>query len=89
VAFDHPGFGLSTAAPGYGFTAAEHSAVADGFVKALDLRDVTVVVQDWGGPIGLGAAVRDPQPCGCATSHANPKLPPSWERRGGTATISG
>lgn len=61
VAFDHPGFGLSTAAPGYRFTAAEHSAVAQGFVQALDLRDITVVVQDWGGPIGLGAAARDPQ----------------------------
>lgn len=60
VAFDHPGFGLSTAAPGYGFTAAEHTAVAAAFVEALDLRDVTVIVQDWGGPIGLGAAVRDP-----------------------------
>ena len=61
VAFDHPGFGLSKAAPGYGFTAAEHSAVARSLVEALDLTDVTVIVQDWGGPIGLAAAVRDPQ----------------------------
>jgi haloalkane dehalogenase len=30
------------------------------FVDTLDLRDVTMIVQDWGGPIGLGAAVRDP-----------------------------
>jgi haloalkane dehalogenase len=60
VAPDYPGFGLSSARPRYGFTAAEHSAVVESFVSALDLRDVTVVVQDWGGPIGLGAAVRDP-----------------------------
>jgi haloalkane dehalogenase len=57
---DHPGFGLSQARAGYGFTAAEHAEVVRGFVEALDLRDVTPIVQDWGGPIGLGAAVRDP-----------------------------
>lgn len=60
VAVDHPGFGLSTPAPGYGFTAAEHSAVLRGFVAALGLADVTPIVQDWGGPIALGAAVADP-----------------------------
>ncbi len=61
VAPDLPGFGLSRAAPGYGYTAAEHSTVIESFVSALDLQEVTVLVQDWGGPIGLGAAVRDPQ----------------------------
>ncbi len=61
VAFDHPGFGLSTSAPGYGFTAAEHSAVAASFVEQLDLQEITIIVQDWAGPIGLGAAVQDPQ----------------------------
>jgi haloalkane dehalogenase len=60
VAIDYPGFGLSTAAPGYGFTAAEHSAVVASVVRRLDLTDVTVIAQDWAGPIGLGAAVRDP-----------------------------
>ena len=60
VALDYPGFGLSTAGPGYGYTAAEHAAVVTGFIEALDLRDYTPFVQDWGGPIGLGAAVRDP-----------------------------
>lgn len=60
IALDYPGFGLSTAAPGYGYTAAEHAEVVAGFVEALDLRDYTPFVQDWGGPIGLGAAVQDP-----------------------------
>ena len=30
-------------------------------VEELDLHDVTVVVHDWGGPIGLRAAVERPQ----------------------------
>ena len=30
-------------------------------VEELDLRDLTVVVQDWGGPIGLRLAVEQPQ----------------------------
>ena len=60
VALDYPGFGLSVAREGYGFTAAEQSAVVSQFVTALDLQAVTPVMQDWGGPIGIGAAVADP-----------------------------
>lgn len=61
IAPDLPGFGLSTAGPGFGFTAAEQSAVMSDFVAALDLSGITPVVQDWGGPVALGAAVRDPE----------------------------
>lgn len=60
VALDLPGFGLSTAAPGYRFTAAEHAEVLAAFVAKLDLRGITPIMQDWGGPTALGAAVRDP-----------------------------
>jgi haloalkane dehalogenase len=55
VALDYPGFGLSRAADGYGFTLAEHSAVVRAVVEALDLQDVVLVAHDWGGPIGVGA----------------------------------
>ncbi len=61
VAWDYPGFGLSEAAPGFGFTVAEHLAVAERFVETLDLRDVTPFVQDWGGAIGVGVATRHPE----------------------------
>ncbi len=61
IAPDLPGFGFSTAAPGYGFLPAEHSAVIAGFVEALDLRDITLMGHDWGGPIGLGVAGRQPE----------------------------
>jgi haloalkane dehalogenase len=56
VALDYPGFGLSTAAPGYGFLPAEHAAVVARFIDELALSDITLVVNDWGGPIGLSVA---------------------------------
>jgi haloalkane dehalogenase len=58
IAPDHPGFGLSRAAPGYGFTPAEHAAVLEKLIVELDLQNVTMMVQDWGGPIGFAAATR-------------------------------
>ena len=60
VAPDHPGFGLSRAAPSYGYTPREHAAVLEQFVQHLDLKDVTMMVQDWGGPIGFAVATRHP-----------------------------
>ncbi|MCB0917741.1 MAG: alpha/beta fold hydrolase [Actinobacteria bacterium] len=59
VALDYPGFGLSGARAGYGFTPQEHAAVVTSFVRELDLRDATPIVQDWGGPIGLSAVLAD------------------------------
>ena len=60
IALDLPGFGLSTAAPGYGFTPAEHADVVERFVLTLDLNDAAMMVQDWGGPIGFAVATRHP-----------------------------
>jgi haloalkane dehalogenase len=56
IAFDHPGFGLSTAPAGYRYLPDEHAAIAGAFVDALALQSFTPVVQDWGGPIGLTLA---------------------------------
>jgi haloalkane dehalogenase len=61
VAMDYPGYGMSDAPPGYGFTPEEHSRVLERFVDRLDLKDLTLMVQDWGGPIGLGLAGRRPE----------------------------
>ena len=60
IALDYPGFGLSTPAPGYRFLPEEHADVVTAFVDALDLNGVTLVGQDWGGPIGLAAVQRRP-----------------------------
>lgn len=61
VAPDYPGFGFSLAPDGYGYTPAEHAAVVEGLVGALDLSGVTLMGQDWGGPIGLWVAGRHPE----------------------------
>ncbi len=61
VALDYPGFGLSTASTGFGFTPREQSHVVEEFADRLQLNDVTLVMQDWGGPIGLGFAGRRPE----------------------------
>jgi haloalkane dehalogenase len=60
IAPDHPGFGLSQAAPNYSYTPAEHAVVLGRLVEQLDLHDVTMMVQDWGGPIGFAVATRQP-----------------------------
>jgi haloalkane dehalogenase len=61
IALDYPGYGMSDAPPGYGFTPAEHSAIVEKVVDRLELRDLTIMVQDWGGPIGFGLAARRPE----------------------------
>ncbi len=61
VALDYPGFGLSTARPGYGLEPAEHAVAVSAFIEHLDLREATAVVQDWGGPIGVRAIERAPE----------------------------
>lgn len=61
IALDYPGFGLSRAAPDYTFLPADHARVVERFVLAMDLNDMTMMVQDWGGPIGLWVAGRHPE----------------------------
>ena len=61
VAVDYPGFGLSTAPPGYGFTPAEHAQVLEDLITFLDLQNITMMVHDWGGPIGFAVTARHPE----------------------------
>ena len=39
--------------PEIGYTFAEHAAYLDGFIEALDLKDITLVVHDWGSILGM------------------------------------
>jgi cis-3-alkyl-4-acyloxetan-2-one decarboxylase len=56
VALDHMGFGRSDKPPHLAaYSLKGHVDNATAFVESLDLRDVTLVAHDWGGPIGLGA----------------------------------
>ncbi|MGI9018435.1 MAG: alpha/beta fold hydrolase, partial [Euzebya sp.] len=60
VAPDYPGMGLSSARGGYAFGPEEHSRIVAELVQELNLTDITLVMQDWGGPIGMAAAAEDP-----------------------------
>src|SRR5215469_18264462 len=55
---DHLGFGRSDkpSDPEL-YRIPRHVARLDALLESLDLRDAVVVVQDWGGPIGLSWAV--------------------------------
>ncbi len=60
VAFDFPGFGRSDKPTDVGaYTYELHRAALLHVVEHLDLRNVTLVVQDWGGLMGLPAAALD------------------------------
>ena len=50
VAPDLPGYGLSEAADGYGYTLQEQADVLEQFVEALDLRRIVAWANDGGGP---------------------------------------
>ncbi|MBC7174571.1 MAG: alpha/beta fold hydrolase, partial [Polyangiaceae bacterium] len=59
VAPDHLGFGLSEK-PDADYTPADHSRRLLELVRALDLHDITLVLHDFGGPIGLPIALEEP-----------------------------
>jgi haloalkane dehalogenase len=62
VAPDYFGFGRSDkpTEPGW-YSYDAHVRAVERFVDELDLRDLTVVVQDWGGPIGFKLCVDRPE----------------------------
>jgi haloalkane dehalogenase len=61
VAPDLVGFGRSDKPtdPGW-YSYDRHTEVIASLLEDLDLRDVTLVLHDWGGPIGLRVAVQHP-----------------------------
>jgi haloalkane dehalogenase len=60
VAPDHLGCGLSDKPSGYRYRLQDHIDNLVALVDALDLQDITLLGHDWGGPIGLGAALARP-----------------------------
>ncbi|MFN8286924.1 MAG: alpha/beta fold hydrolase [Chitinophagales bacterium] len=61
IAIDHIGFGLSDKPEHYDYSTQNHSAVLEKFVLQKDLRNITLVVHDFGGPIGLNVAINQPE----------------------------
>lgn len=58
---DHIGCGLSDKPQRYRYTMARHVANLESLVLSLDLKDIDLLVHDWGGPIGLSVAARHPE----------------------------
>lgn len=61
IAVDHIGFGLSEKPEKFSGTPEDHARNLSEFIRKLDLRDITLVVHDFGGPIGLAGAIDEPE----------------------------
>jgi haloalkane dehalogenase len=62
IAPDMPGFGRSDKPTDVGWYSYDrHSAFMAELADRLDLRDATMVVHDWGGPVGLRVATERPE----------------------------
>jgi haloalkane dehalogenase len=65
IAPDLPGFGRSDKPTDIGwYTYDRHTAALTALLEELDVRDATIVVHDWGGPIGLRVAAEQPERIG-------------------------
>ena len=61
IAIDHVGFGLSDKPEFYDYSTQNHSWTLEKFVLELGLKNITLVLHDFGGPIGLDFAIRNPK----------------------------
>ncbi len=60
IAPDHIGFGLSDKPSDWEYLPQQHAENLEKLLEDLDLENITLVVNDWGGPIGLSYAIRHP-----------------------------
>ncbi|PSP88491.1 hypothetical protein BRC90_07015 [Halobacteriales archaeon QS_4_69_34] len=60
IAPDYLGFGLSEKPRDFSYRPAAHADVVEEFIEELGLAELTLVVHDWGGPIGCRYAVENP-----------------------------
>lgn len=60
VAMDHIGFGRSAKPASWDYLPTSQASNLAALLDSLDLTDVTMVVGDWGGPIGLSWALANP-----------------------------
>ncbi len=59
IAIDHLGFGLSEKSPNFSGTPEAHAKNLSLFIRELNLQDITLIVHDFGGPIGLAAGIEN------------------------------
>jgi len=61
IAPDHIGFGLSDKPADWTYLPQDHAGNLGLLLASLDLERITLVVGDWGGPIGLSYAIGHPE----------------------------
>ena len=61
IAPDNMGFGKSESPADADYTLERHAANLSSLIDELDLHDITLVMQDWGGPMGTVIAARHPE----------------------------
>jgi pimeloyl-ACP methyl ester carboxylesterase len=61
VAVDHMGFGLSDKPGHYDYSTQNHGKTLERFILEKSLDEITLVVHDFGGPIGMNFAIRHPE----------------------------
>ena len=60
IAIDHIGFGLSDKPYDVSYLPQFHAENLARFIDALNLKNITLVVHDWGGPISMSYALNHP-----------------------------
>jgi pimeloyl-ACP methyl ester carboxylesterase len=61
IAPDHMGFGKSQTPQGRTYWLQDHIDNLEALVLDLDLREITLVMHDFGGPVGMGLLARHPE----------------------------
>ncbi|NWJ95338.1 MAG: alpha/beta fold hydrolase [Chloroflexi bacterium] len=61
IAMDHLGFGLSDKPADWSYLPEDHAKNFKQLMEYLQLKDITLIVNDWGGPIGLSYAIAYPE----------------------------
>ena len=77
IAPDHMGFGKSETPQDREYSIRDHSDNLERLLLSLDAKNITLIMQDWGGPIGSSFAIRHPDLIKCLC-YCNGNIP--WGR---------
>ena len=61
IAPDHIGFGLSDKPADWTYLPEQHAENLERLLESLDLSNITLIFDDWGGPLGMSYAINHPE----------------------------
>ena len=61
IAIDHIGFGLSDKPENYDYSTINHAGTLENFILSKNLENITLVLHDFGGPIGFDFSIKHPK----------------------------